>query len=361
MNFLLYMIGRAAGNGMLRPDRRQALIARAAADAVAGRFDLASERYLQLATNGNIVDRLILGQLSVVTGKWEKAIECLGAALEELFEGDLPGGEKGRAETSLSGALDVAERHLASGRYERAMGLLRRARSRLEVIVAAEGLLVVAEEAGSGHRDLAGLGTAARMGDCFLHLMARVQLVRHVSAGLGARRLREDLASWATGDNRVRALLEREMARLGGAENGSRNNAQALFRSGLLARALGHAGGGAGYFAQVMAIHPGHVPSAARLTIARAAMGMPAGRELLGAFCVPAETLELFGRVAGISRSPRVVDRVAEKVCAGLPGGDATAVRGNLFLALGEVGVDGGWEHGRESPESALPESSNSA
>lgn len=355
MNFLLYMAGRSTRRReILRgADRREALIRGAAKEAAAGRLERALEIYRRLADEGNLVDRLIRGQLELALGRGEEARENFAGALEELLEetidGRLNSTEGNGYAGALGGVLVEGERLLRDGLYARALEILRRGRSRLEVIVAAEGAMAVAGEMADGSVDLAGLTGAVMVGDCLLRLMARVQLSRHVSGVLRERKLREDLAPWATRGRNVTELLEKEFGRLTKATEEWPGHAETQFRRGLVARVIGRTGEAAGAFEAALKVHPHHVPSAARCVVTRAALGEVNLGRLRGALMVGAKTIELFGGLAGMAREPGCVEKAAARFCGGLGEKEGAAVRGNLALALGEVGAEGAWAGWRET------------
>lgn len=364
MNFLLYMAGRAAGNEHLRPGmapRRQMLMRQAAAAAALGQFETALALYRELAlgsSGGNLVDRLICGQLQLALGCTEEAREHFSAALGDLLEDPDAQGTwaenspaAGATQMPLAGALDAAELLLRDGLYVRAMDLLRRSRSRLDIVIAAEaGLAAAGPQTASGD---GGLRAAIRMGDCLLRLMARVQLAGHVSGALKERHLREDLAPWATRERNAAELLKREYARLTSAARQWPGHVETHLRRGLVAQALGHTRQAVEALDAALHVHPFHVPAAARRAVACAAIGEAEGGRLRRALLVGPETLGLFSRLADLSADPVGFARMAEQFCCGLAEKDRVAARGNLALALAEVGARAQWPQWREPAPAA--------
>jgi hypothetical protein len=325
MNFLLYMLG-AAGRRNLRPIGRSGLRAAAAREAAAGDWRGALDHYQRLADTcgSSAIDALVHGHLSLVCGELSAAAWSFAAGIDRLLTAVDP------AETSIGQLLDETHRLLQQGRHVRATETLVRMRAILQLVIAAEAGLILAQDEPMDH-----LAALVRLEDLSLHMLARAQLVRQLACWLQVRQLRADMAVWATPSARVQKLLEEEYQRLTACVENLPEHAQWQYRRALASRTAGHMEGAADAFQRVLAVHPHHVPSAVGLAVAREQLGQVGGRKVLErAFHVPAETMRLFANFAGAVDPATALDAWVERNHAG-----GWAARGNLSLALSEMGL----------------------
>jgi len=327
MNFLLYMLGVLGRESVtLRPIGRVGLQAAAARFAAEGKWQEALDGYRRLAANcgSSAVDTFIRGQLNFTCGELPEAARCFAVGIDRLLAA------RDDEHTSVEELVGEATTRLHAGRYVRATELLVRARAILQVVMAAEAGLLLAQE-----EPLDRLANLAHLEDLTLRMLARTQLARQTAAALDARQLRSDLAPWATSARGVEELLTSEQHRLAALVATEPEHAEWNYRLGLIARAAGNYEGAAAGFEGVLAVHPHHVSSAIGLAVIRERLGKPGGRKILErAFRVPAETMQLFAGLARACGDTNAFDRLAEITC----GTDPT-FRGNMALALSEMGV----------------------
>ena len=344
MNFLLYMIGRSARRGLgLRPTGRDLLIGTAAAWAAAGEYARALSEYRNLAgaLRCTVMDVLICGHLELLAGSKERARDAFARGMGRLLAAPEP-----TTQGSIERLIAGGERFLQQGRFVRATDCFRRARAWIEVVLSAEAGLVLAQDglyAGA-------FGSALRLSDCSLRLLARAQLAGELSRSLQERSLREDLAAWATSDRRVNELLAGELHRLEGQTLVHPGNLETLYRLGLVASAMSDEAKAAAAFGGVLSLHPLHVSTAARLAaiFGRRGENEIALAVLRRAFQVDCQTLGDFAQFAAAAEGPEF-DQTVERMCSAA-GGEPFTTRANLAFALSEVGLlDGVRESWRES------------
>jgi len=341
MNFLLYMLGRASQNAPgLRPTPRQHLRARAAHAAAHGRWPTARDAYRTLsdAADAATLDILICGHLHLVCGEHLESGLCFSQGSARLHAAAPP------APTLLERLLAESGEWLRQGCYAQAAAALRRARARLEVLLAAEAGLLLATRRPVADSALESL---AHLSDLTLRLLARAHIARHLAGSLRQRRLRHDLAPWATSSQSIQSLLDQESDRLALLSRQVPGHAQTEYRLGLAARAAGRMDPAAAAFRRVLALHPHHVSSAVRLALARTDAGV-----LDNAFHVPAATMRLFADFAAAARADRPFDEVARRLCAPRTPLEQSAARGNLAFALSELAL---LDESRESWREPVP------
>ena len=330
MNFLLYMLEAVGRNqAVLRPIGRTGLRTAAARHAADGHWREALDDCRRLADScgETTIDKLVRGQLHFVCGERPEAAHCFVAGIDRL----LAAGDE--EQTSIGQWVEDATELLRQGRYARATDVLVRARTILDVVMTAEAGVLLAQE--QNLEQLAGL---VRLSDLTLRMLARTVLARQVAQSLETRRLRSDLAPWATPANRVQELLAGEQRRLAELVAQWPDHAEWQYRLALISRAAGDAKVAAAAFERVLAVYPHHVPAAVGLAATLEKLGQPGGRKTLErALRVPAETMRLFADFAQAAGGEAAFDQLAEKTCAG--GAGAAAVRGNLALALSEMGL----------------------
>jgi hypothetical protein len=180
------------------------------------------------------------------------------------------------------------------------------------------------------------LASLISLSDLTLRLLARAQLAGHLADSLRRRSLRADLAARSTTSESLQALLATEESRLAGLARRFPSHAEVHYRLGLLASAAGRSRQAAAAFRTVLALHPHHVSSAARLAAADPSTGMAILRR---AFFVPAETLQLFAALAAAAHDEHRFNRLVARFCAAQPQLDPTSARGNIALALSELAL----------------------
>jgi hypothetical protein len=330
MNLLLYMLGRAFQTApALRPTPRQTALVRAAHAAARDNLTAALDIYRTLADSqvATTLDILICGHLLLIHHEPLEARLCFAEGITRLYQ---PGVDD--AATALERLLEEANEYLNRGNPELAAVTIRRARTLLEVLLAAESGLLLAT---NGHIEDTPLAVLSGLGNLTLRLLVRARFAGTLVSSLRARRLHADFAPRMTADH-LQSVLCHEESRL--AELAARypDHAEVQYRLGLVAGAAAHGGQAVGAFRTVLALHPYHVSSAVRLAAADPAVGLPLLRQ---AFAVPGETLHLFAALAHAAGDARNLDRVMNCFCAAAPQGDPTAARGNIAFALSELAL----------------------
>jgi hypothetical protein len=331
MNFLLYMLGRAAATPVgIRPSPRQTLLARAAHAAAQNRLPAALDAYRTITESpeAHTLDTLIAAHLFLLCDNPLDARFAFAEGINRLYEpaaDDTP--------EALRRLLDQADRHLAEGRAAQATITLRRTRALLEVLLAAESGLLLAAQTPVEESPLASL---VNLSDQTLRLLARAQLAGNLADSLRRHALRADLATRSTTSESLKTLLAAEEARLADLAHQFPAHAEVHYRLGLLASSTGHAAAATAAFRNVLALHPYHISSAARLAVADPSIGTAL---LRGAFFIPTEALRLFAALAEASRTPRRFDDYVARFCAAHPTLDPTSARGNIALALSELAL----------------------
>jgi hypothetical protein len=331
MNFLLYMLGRAAHAAPgTRPTPRQALLARAAHAAAQNQLPTALKAYrtISQSSHAHTLDILITAHLHLLCGDRLEARLAFADGINRLYQPDADDSPE-----ALCRLLDEADRHLAEGRSAQATLTIRRARALLEVLLAAESGLLLAADTPVADSPLASL---AGLSNLTLRLLARAQITENLADSLRRRALRADLATRAAGAETLKLLLSAEESRLAALSRQFPDHAEVHYRLGLLASNAGHATVAAAAFRTVLALHPCHVSSAARLAAADPSVGAAILRQ---AFFVPAETLRLFATFAAASSDSRHFDQWVARFCAAHPTLNPTAARGNIALALSELAL----------------------
>jgi tetratricopeptide (TPR) repeat protein len=234
--------------------------------------------------------------------------------------------------------LGAAQRKLREGRFARAIELLQRARALIDVLLSAEGGQLVAAAGAGQEKSGRGLDALVRLNDSTLRLLARVHLARGVAGGLREKRLRDDLAGWATTGRNVAELLETEYRRLSGLSGRWVGHAELGYRLGLLARATGRMAEAVKAFGRVLNVHPHHVASAAMLTVSRPTMELGV---LRAAMSVHPETIKTFGSFAQTAAvdDGRRLEQFVGRNSRGTGGCQGAQVRANLAFALAELGM----------------------
>lgn len=374
MNFLFYLLGRAHRSSFARPDPRQALLAQAAVHAAHANLPDALRIYRRLPRITPL-DLLIRAHLHLLHGNHTAAHHDFSHGIARLLARDpiptdLPPG-KGRDPAAESGggvpaAKPTAIEHLLShadsalrrGRYIRAAELLQQTRSLLDTLLAAHaGLLLIAERRAPGNPQdlaLAWLVPLAKLSDITLRLLARAHLATHLSDSLRRRQLRDDLAPWAVSNPSIDHLLDAEYTRLSDAARQQPSHAELHYRRALAARATARPDQAAAAFSHTLALHPFHVPSAARLVATRRQLLTPSPASTLSdpddpsldlaplhqAFHIPGPILQTFAAFARASGNAQRFDRAADRLCLLAPDDNAAAAtRANLAFALAELAL----------------------
>jgi hypothetical protein len=357
MNFLLYMLGRGCRSSpSTRPMPREVLFAQAARLAADADLPGALRLYDRLASSGRSpMDLLIRGHLHLLTGDPRAASHDFArgaqrllsrcddpAACAESTSADAP------ADTSVERLMARAHSCLQRGRFVRAADILHETRRLLDVLLSAQTALFVAElrlgkPAPHHPATLAPLLPLARLGDIALRLLARTHLAAHLADSLRQRKLRDDLATWATTAQSIDALLASEFQRLLGATRAAPAIAEGHFRLGLIARVvspqrldIAHRA-----FSHTLALHPSHISSAALLAAGQLQRNESIDSAAIDtAFTVSPAMLKTYAAFAQASTEPAPFDTAVDLLCADLPS-DAlrTAARANLAFALSELSI----------------------
>ncbi len=340
MNFLLYMLGRTAHQPLnLRPTPRHNLLTRAAHAAAQGDTHAALDAYRTLSDSsaGTPLDTLIRAHLHLLLEESQEAALYFAEGITRLQQSRA---SADAAPTAVERLLKRGTQLLAQGRYSRATASLRRARTLLEDLLAAEAGLLLAHPMPSADSALASL---AHLSDLSLRLLARTQLAQQLAGALTERQLGADLAPWATSAQSVQTLLESDCDRLAALTADCPGHAENQYHLGLIARALGRTLQATAAFRHVLTLHPHHVSSAVRLAAADPAHSSEILRR---AFFVPAATLQLFANFAQAARDPRAFDSITAHLAAQFDPRQ-TPARDNLAFALSELAL-------RESQESPV-------
>ncbi len=332
MNFLLYMLGRPRRNSTLRPEGRDALISTAAAHAAAGRLGDALSAYQKLTATPRCspVDILIAGQLHLALDHNHDARDCFARGMGRLLEssGIL------QEQTPIERLLADADLMLTHGACDPATKAIQQARTLIDLLLSAEAGLALAQQ------DIRPVSFTAlvSLSDSCLKMLARAELSRQLAGALRQRRLRGDLASWATSGKSISGLLNKEHARLAQLASRAPGHAETAYRLGLVARAAGRLKEAARAFEQVLALHPHHMNSAVRLAATRQALDPSADSAplLRRALLIPPATLRLF---ADLSAAAATAQFDASAALFGAATGGIAAVRANLAFALSELGL----------------------
>jgi tetratricopeptide (TPR) repeat protein len=358
MNFLFYLLGRAHRTTFSRPGPRQVALSHAAALAGAGDLSGALEHFqplargaratLSVAGHSTPIDLLICGHLHLSCGNHAAAHHDFSQGIDRLMarDGESEPREGAASPSSIEQLLSRAYEALRRGRYVRVSEILLQARVLLDVLLAAHcGLLLNdARESGTdglAEHVLSSLLPLAKLSDITLRLLARAHLATHLSRSLKERQLREDLAPWAISAPSIDKLLEAEYQRLSAGAREHPGHAEIHYRLGLAARAAGHLEAAAKAFTRTLALHPHHVPSAARLVTTELQLNRALSLETLEkSFFIPVATLQTFGAFAHAASSPAGFDRAADRLCLLAPDDTAaTAARANLAFALSELAL----------------------
>jgi tetratricopeptide (TPR) repeat protein len=284
------------------------------------------------------LDILTCGHLHLICGEHLEAGLCFDQSIARLHAAVPP------APTPLECLLAESGEWLRHGHYKKAAAALRRARARLEVLLAAEsGLLLATRQPVAD----SALQTLVHLGDLTLRLLARTQIARHLAGSLRQRQLRCDLAPWATSSESIQSLLDQESDRLALLARQVPGHAQTEYRLGLATRAAGRMDHAAAAFRRVLALHPHHVSSAVRLALANSDAGV-----LDKAFHVPTATMRLFADFAAAAHADRPFDEVAQRLCAPRTTLEKATARGNLAFALSELAL---LDESRESWREPVP------
>jgi tetratricopeptide (TPR) repeat protein len=343
MNFLLHMLGQPYRSAaILRPSGNDRLRAAAASAAARGKLDDALDHYRLLASenDGTIADTLIRAHLHLAVNEYAPAFNCFSAALNRLEHPPL---------LTLEALMETADEQLKKSRYVRAADLLQRARGAVDMLLAAHAGLAVATARLSGSTACApgSIVPLAKLGDILLRMLARTHLASNLAKSLRQRRLRHDLAPWATSSSSISNLLLAEFEQLQAATVQRRCHAELHYRLGLVARTLGESQVAVKAFSRVLSLHPHHIPSAGRLAATYLQLGQkePVFPLLAVAFAVPPNILQQYAGLADAAQS-RSFDGAAERLSrhldeATVGGGDEarTTVKANLAFALGELGL----------------------
>jgi hypothetical protein len=349
MNFLLTMIGRGRLGSMLdggRPGPRHMLLANASAHAARGELDAALAIYRRLGRTARLtpLDLMIRGHLRLMAHHDRAAQRDFSRGAERLLLRGVSGSPD-PAPTAVEHLLSQADAFLRRSRYVRAADLLQRARSLLEVLLSAQAGMVIVESrlSGTTRVPLRLFGARAlipltKLSDLTLRLLARTHLATHLAASLRERRLREDLAPWATTAQSIDSLLECEFQRLDQAARSAPGHAEWQYRLGLMSRVTHRPEAAERAFARTLDIFPHHVPSAVRLAAAQAQSPENAAAILERAFLVPVETLRNLGELGQAAVETIAFDRAVDGFCNAWPDGPARATsRANLAFALSEL------------------------
>jgi tetratricopeptide (TPR) repeat protein len=339
MNFLLHMLGQPHRSLVtLRPSGANRLRAQAAVALANGRIEeaLAAFRPLVSETEGSITDTLTRGHLHLAAGEYSPAFTFFSTALSRIGEPPV---------STLEQLIESADDHLRRSRFVRATELCQSARGMVDTLLSANaGLAVAAARMTNTTACSAGaILPLAKLGDLLLRMLARTHLASNLADSLRERHLRHDLAPWATSAGSIENLLTAEFEQLTEAAAAHPNHAELQYRLGLVARTLGKLPAAAKAFTRVLALHPHHVPSAARLVATHIQLRqVDAIFPLLAmAFAVPPNVLAQYAALAQAAQGV-AFDQVAERMTA-LDGtetaeGRAT-VKANLAFALSELGL----------------------
>ncbi len=234
---------------------------------------------------GTPLDELICGHLHLVREDFSEAALSFAAGSAQL-QGDGPS-------TRVEQLFAKVQRHLNAGEFVAATASIRKLRSLVEILLAAEaGLMLAASQAG-------GMGPLVRLSDVTLRLLARVELAVNLSGALRERHLDHDAALWATTPAHVQALLQREAERLLEVVNRQPAHAEMAYRLGLLKLELtGNLESAACATDGVLRIHRPHVPAAVRWAVTQMELQRPPGDAVRDAFLVPSETLWIYSEFA---------------------------------------------------------------
>ncbi|HVX85733.1 MAG TPA: hypothetical protein VH253_13205 [Phycisphaerae bacterium] len=348
MNFVLHILGHAQRPASAWGGRGATLagpaLTRLRSALLAGQHTHAAELLADLPAadeTANLTDTALTfarGQLNLMAGAYPEAAWCFAEGMERAM-GAVDGSLEVGAGSMLENMIAAGEDALRRGNCGRAITLLSSARGLVDELLGAEAGLCVAEARIASHMRagrVERLVPLARLGDTLLKAEARARLARSVGA-LKTANDRADVA-WAVGAGRVTALLEGEFDTLSHACRRLRGHAEVHLRLGLVARALGHADAAAWALGEVLAVHPHHVSTAARLGATLVERGADSAR-VLGilavAFAVPADTIRRYAELADAARDPAFDQRV-ERFAAGSEG---PVARANLAFALAELGL----------------------
>lgn len=330
MNFLLYMLGRARRCTNLRPQGREALIGTAAVHGAQGKLAeaLAAYRKLTELPRAGAIDMLICGQLHLVAKENDHARDCFARGISCLLEshGSTP------EQTPMERLVADAELLLTYGRYDAAIRATQQARAMIDLLLAAEAGMALAQ--GSMEGVFAAL---TRFSDLTLRLLSRAELSRQVAGSLRRRHLSDKLASWATSDKSVSDLLNREFKRLSQIAAQAPAHAEISYRLALVASALGRSKDAITSFERILALHPHHMNSAVRLAslLRGTARDAECVAILSRAQLIPASTMKLF---ADLSTAAGETQFDASAALFSDATGGCTA-RANLAFALSELGM----------------------
>ena len=343
MNFLLHLLGQPHRTApVLRPSGNQLRRSAAAAALASGNLEDALAAYRLLATEtqgggGSIADSLTRAHLHLALHEYSSAFSFFTTALNRLENPPL---------LTLEQTMDCADEHLRKSRYIRAQDLLQRARGTVDTLLSAHAGLAVATARMTGTTACApgSILPLAKLGDLLLRMLARTHLASNLAESLRQRSLRYDLAPWATSGSAIEQLLTAEFEQLCKSAQAHRSHAELHYRLGLVARTLGKLPEAARAFARVLAMHPHHVPSAARLAATYLQLGKkPAVFPLLAiAFAVPPNILQQYAALA-VAAQGGAFDNAADRLSRNLdePGRPDTrpTVKANLAFALSELGL----------------------
>ncbi|HVS72853.1 MAG TPA: hypothetical protein VHQ47_16470 [Phycisphaerae bacterium] len=348
MNFVLHILGQVqknapawGGRGNHLADDSLAAVRRAL---LAGQYTHAAELLADatgtdskesLGTTGLTFAR---GQLSLMAGAYSEAAWCFAEGMERVM-GAADGSLEVGAGSILEKMIGAGEDALRSGNCGRAVTLLSTARGLVDQLLGAEAGLCVAEARIAAHMRagrVERLVPLARLGDTLLKAEARARLAGSVGA-LKTGGNRADVA-WAIGAGRVTELLEGEFETLSLASRRLRGHAEVHLRLGLVARTLGHPDTAAWALGEVLAVHPHHVSTAARLGATLVERGADSA-SVLGilavAFAVPTDAIRRYADLAAAAHDADFDQRV-DRFAAG---GAGPVVRANLAFALAELGL----------------------
>jgi tetratricopeptide (TPR) repeat protein len=342
---------------------------RLAAVAVAmGRTASALEAYESLAAEkpGEITNLLVLGHLLILAGRNAEACDVLGHAVG-LIEG--PEGECMLHENdALLECLSVksetpagAEPHgvdrvqmltrrglsqLARGRFVRANGLFEDAMNLVDTLLVTYGQWVLAQANAEGGALPAHLAetliSLAQLSDVVLQYLARTKLAGNLADVLRERQLRHDLATWATGGQEVRKLLQVEITRLRELSMQYPNHADLQYRLALCSRATGDLEAAARAFGRTLAVEPHHANCAARLAatllqLKRPDEVLPLLRQSFG---LARRDAERYYAVGVASTNAAKFDRAVQALARDLGVKfEQQNCKANLAMALGLMGI----------------------
>jgi hypothetical protein len=351
MNFLLYMLSRASRPAAARrPTPRQMLLAGAAAHAAAGRFAAALGCYRRLGHLSDLLplDLLIRGHLHLALGHASPAARDIALGADRLLTRradpvvDDAAPAAAPLPTALEHLLAKADGSLRRGRYVLATDYLRRFRTVVDVLISAQAALAActADDGAADPPAAAPLASLITLSGLGLRMLAHAQLATHLADSLRRRNLRDDLAPWAISGAAVSDLLEKEVDRLAAASRdaASAGRADVQYQLGLVAHAAGRPAEAAAAFRRTLALHPHHVPSAARLAVTDAA-GAGRWTAVRQSIAVAPETLATFSAFAQAAAEAATFDRAVRQLCAGLPAPARATAEANLAFALGEVAL----------------------